>query len=510
MASQEGSADGITSSDGASADDLRFPLSFGPILDHIDAAIFVLDADHEIVTWNEGLRQLTGHDEAEAKSMEMASQAFYHDGRRSKTLADKVLDAPESADEAFGVPRDEDVDYTLYRDTSTMVAADGTEREIEFSAAPLYESSEGQGPSGSRTQSGDGDLVGVVEKVRDRTDAVRRREQLQALVDEVSGTLTEIADGNLDARASFESDRLDDEVLAVVEAVNRTAEQLADLVADIGQRTGELERSAADVAESANEISDLAEGQASEVDTVASEVSQLSATVEEIASTADEVAETSREAADIAEDGQTAGEQAIDVMTDVGASTETVTDDVDDLRDRIEAIDEIVEIINDIADQTNILALNASIEAARAGEAGEGFAVVADEVKQLAGESQENASEIEEMVRAIQADADETVASLEEMAQQVESGIQQVQRAVDRLDEIVEVAEEAADGIEQVSDATDDQAASTEEIASMIDGIVDRAEEVSAEIEEVAAANEEQTATVNEINESLQRLTEAE
>src|SRR6056297_2152474 len=193
-----------------------FSLSFRPILNHLDVAVFILDTNHDIVIWNAAIEQLTGHSEAEAKSMEMASQAFYNDGRRGKTLADKVLDAPESADEEYDVPRIDDVDYTLYGDTSTMLSGAGIERHIRFTAAPLYE---------------DGDLVGVVEMVEDRTEEVEEHAQLEGLVTELTGTMEQMAAGDLSARASIDEDSyLDDEILQVVDAVNDMAEQLENTV----------------------------------------------------------------------------------------------------------------------------------------------------------------------------------------------------------------------------------------------------------------------------------------
>ena len=70
----------------------EFPLGFAPILDRIDATIFVLDTDGDVVHWNKAAEELTGESLADARAKEVAGQAFYHDGRRAKTLADKVLD----------------------------------------------------------------------------------------------------------------------------------------------------------------------------------------------------------------------------------------------------------------------------------------------------------------------------------------------------------------------------------------------------------------------------------
>jgi methyl-accepting chemotaxis protein len=165
------------------------PLDARSLFDHVGTCLFVLDAEGNVVVWNRGAEELTGVSAEEAYEADMASEAFYHDGRRAKTLADKVLDAPESADEAYGVPQVEDYAFTLYRDRSTMTDADGDERHISFSAAPLYEGDE---------------LVGVVEMVQDRTADTARRERTTDLLVELQSTIEAIQGGDYDARATFE------------------------------------------------------------------------------------------------------------------------------------------------------------------------------------------------------------------------------------------------------------------------------------------------------------------
>ena len=480
--------DGPETPDGSSGT-VDVPVDAEALFDHVGASVFVIDAAGDLAVWNEELEELTGVSREAAAEKEMIGQAFYHDGRRAKTLADKVLDAPESADEAYGVPRVDDAGFTLYRDRSTMTAADGDDRHISFSAAPLYD---------------DGDLVGVIEMVQDRTEDTVRQERTSALVTEVKSTVEALQDGSLDQRASFEDDGyVAAELLSVVDSINDLADRFEVLETRVKAEVSDLHDEAETVAASSMDINEAADEQRETMHQLSAEISTLSATVEEVASSATQVDATSSQAEDLAREGQESAEAAIETMTEVADSAEDVAEDVDSLQDSIDEIDDIATVINDIADQTNILALNASIEAARAGEAGEGFAVVADEVKQLAEESQQHASDIETLIDDIQTDSDETVESLATTTERIDDTIDQVEDAMEKLADIVEAVSEVSDGIQEVADATDEQAASTEEVASMVDEAASKADEIAADIQQIAAANEEQMQRAEDLRDTV-------
>ncbi|MEF8857104.1 MAG: methyl-accepting chemotaxis protein, partial [Haloplanus sp.] len=390
----------------------EFPLSFDRIIGRIGAPIFILDADHEVVLWNGGMEALTGSTEADARAADSVGEAWYQDGRRAKTLADKVLEAPQDAHRQFDVDRIDDGDYPEYRDRSTFTDTRGETRHIEFSASPLYEGDE---------------LVGVVELVKDRTEDVRRRQRVEALVEEVTDAMHAIQRGDLGARAEFAAaEYVDEELLTVVDALNEMGATLDGLVADVDEQTRELREITQEVADSATRMEEMADEQADRTEEVAGEVSNLSATIEEVASTADSVADTSRQARDHAEGGRELSQGARDAMSTVRESSRDVRADVDELSDTVDEIDAVIEVINDIADQTNLLALNANIEAARADRDSDGFAVVANEIKSLAQQAQEQAGEIESMIVDVQQRTDQTVDSLETTEDQIDDGVAEV------------------------------------------------------------------------------------
>ena len=132
------------------------------------------------------------------------------------------------------------------------------------------------------------------------------------------------------------------------------------------------------------------------------------------------------------------------------------------IREASERIGEIVAMIDEIARRTDLLALNAAVESARAGEAGRGFAVVANEVRKLSQQSADAALQIRSLVgtsstrvkdgAALVEEAGAaldrmraTIAALEDRMRDVAgtvedqcSGLQDVRRAIERIDMIGE------------------------------------------------------------------------
>lgn len=53
----------------------EFPLSFDRIVGRLCAPVFILDADHEVVLWNDAVAELTGTSAADARAAESAGEA---------------------------------------------------------------------------------------------------------------------------------------------------------------------------------------------------------------------------------------------------------------------------------------------------------------------------------------------------------------------------------------------------------------------------------------------------
>jgi methyl-accepting chemotaxis protein len=105
-----------------------------------------------------------------------------------------------------------------------------------------------------------------------------------------------------------------------------------------------------------------------------------------------------------------------------------------------------INIVNEIAFQTNLLALNAAVEAARAGEKGKGFAVVADEVKKLAERSKIAAYEINKLSL-------ESLEATRKAKNAVEKTLPEIQKTSTLVQNIVAANLEQISGAEQVNQA---------------------------------------------------------
>ena len=455
------------------------------LLDGVGSSVFMLDPSGEIVAWNSAIEELTGASAEEAIGHEHASEMFYPDGRRAKTLADKVLEHPKSVHEEFDIEL-EDESTWLYCDESVMTDQYGVDRHIYFTAMPLYE---------------DDELVAVVETVRDRTEQIRRQESVEALVEELGTTMDALMRGNLDARADFRDEHgcLEDRLLGIVDDLNDMADAFEETAAGVDEGTVRLEGSVEEAVEAAEEISENVGEQNELLSEGVSEMQTFSASMEEVAATAEEVDTAAEQAREAATEGLDASEDAREATEDVTEIGEELVDSVTDLGDRMDDIEAVVEVISDVAEQTNLLALNANIEAARAGKDGDGFAVVAEEVKTLADETRQHTEEITGNIEQLQSQTDSTVVAAEQSHRQIDHAADQIDDVLEAFEDIAASIDQAADGIAEVSRATDDQAATVEELTATIEEVRERSTETERAADRIVAATDEQNDAIGDL-----------
>ncbi|SFB96558.1 methyl-accepting chemotaxis protein [Halobiforma haloterrestris] len=473
------------------------------VFEAIPYPAFLIADDHTVLAYNDPLNRLLGLDEGHREFLgednrETIAAATYTDGRRHRSLVDKVAENPRDAEDHWDVERvDEEYGYAdriVYEDTSVTKDKQGRETHISFLAMALFDE--------------DGDLEAVLELVEDRSEEILHERAVTELIGEVTDTLGRIGEGDLSARATFEDehDVVNPALLELTDDVNEMAENFQSLVERVDDRTRDLEGSIERAAESAYRIDEQVADQNDSLEAVADEISDFSATMEEVAASSDGVVEAAEDALEEADSGVEAGEDAREVTDELVETSEDLFETVEQLDEYMEEIDAVVELIDDIADQTNLLAINANIEAAKADETGASFAVVANEVKNLATETQDYTEEIADQIQLVREQADETVDGVETARERIEDVDAEIENALESFREISRQAESAATGIEEVADANDDQATTVEEVAATVEDLRSSSDAVRETTQEIVDETEQQEAAVEELAENVRKL----
>ncbi len=252
---------------------------------------------------------------------------------------------------------------------------------------------------------------------------------------------------------------------------NTAVAALRDVIGSISHSTEIVTASAGDISEAANNLSRRTEQQA--------------AALEETAAALDEITSTVRHASERANEARAMVDQTKTSAAKSGGIVRNAIDAMGRIESSSGRIGQIIGVIDEIAFQTNLLALNAGVEAARAGEAGRGFAVVAQEVRELAQRSAGAAKEIKELisasVREVGAGVD-LVRSTGEALSEIEA---QVNRVNEQVASIATAAREQATGLQEVNVAVNSMDQMTQQNAAMVEETTAASQTLAAESREL-------------------------
>ncbi|MVS99367.1 methyl-accepting chemotaxis protein [Devosia marina] len=313
------------------------------------------------------------------------------------------------------------------------------------------------------------DAAGRVVKVVKFATDITERKRAEGIIAELTSSLARMAKGDLGCRiehqftGQYEQLRL---------AFNSSLEQLEDIVSGLRHASGALRTATAEILSGANDLSSRTTKQAATIEETSAAVEQLSSAVADNAKRASMASEKARAVSQNATEGGEVMHDATQAMTAIETSSGKISN--------------IIGMIDDIAFQTNLLALNASVEAARAGDAGKGFAVVAVEVRRLAQSAASASSDVKALIEA--------------SAGEVRSGAQLVNRAAERLQDILVGAEESATLIDAIATANRDQSGALEEVAVAVRQMDEMTQHNAALVEQTNAAIEQTEAQAGELD----------
>ena len=176
------------------------------------------------------------------------------------------------------------------------------------------------------------------------------------------------------------------------------------------------------------------------------------------------------------------------------------TESMNEIDKEVNSINEAITVIDQIAFQTNILSLNAAVEAATAGEAGKGFAVVAQEVRNLATRSSEAAKEIKDLVENATKKADLGKKISEDMISGYKTLNEDIIKTIDLIKGVESSSKEQLAGIEQINHAInslDQQTQQNAQIASQTYSVAMQTDTIAKLI--VSSANSKEFIGKNEV-----------
>ncbi|MCR5624239.1 MAG: methyl-accepting chemotaxis protein [Lachnospiraceae bacterium] len=325
-----------------------------------------------------------------------------------------------------------------------------------------------------------------------------------------------------------------DEFGIISNKVNGFADELTNVVKDIGITVNAVDDKAEKNEAAADRLEELADNQNNSVHKLSDTMESMSTAINSLALSADKLnsdildANTSAEEVDtrigeMMDEIDNGREEMINMMhtmKEISSISDRLTSAVEDMKDGLSGIKEMVDIINSVASQTNLLSLNASIEAARAGEAGKGFAVVADEIRNLADQTSESAVNIVATTKTLETMMENVTSALKDSLNKIGDGDEavvrtnrnflQIQNNMFDIKDLIGGVVNALGGIEEVAanmaENSNKQNEDTKSVLADCEQMLEISEKVSNEGRNVAASGKELKTLSKKLDDSIEKF----
>ncbi|NWJ23829.1 methyl-accepting chemotaxis protein [Rhizobium sp. RM] len=275
---------------------------------------------------------------------------------------------------------------------------------------------------------------------------------VQFAVDNLASGLSKLSNGDLAHRITQPFTQSLDAVRA---DFNQSAEKLQTAMVQVSKNARGIDAGANEIKSAADDLAKRTEQQAAAVEETAAALEQITTTVRDASRRAQEAGSLVAKTRHEAENSGNVVRRAVLAMEKIEKSSSEISS--------------IIGVIDDIAFQTNLLALNAGVEAARAGEAGKGFAVVAQEVRELAQRSANAAREIKTLITTSNEQVQQGVGLVGDTGKALEKIVAEVQEINRHVAAIVESAQEQSSGLQQINAAVNQMDQDTQKNAAMVE-----------------------------------------